>query len=81
MTYRVEDSPVEKVRKTLPNGDGKFIGFDHVYSVLKNVCVNISKEKYGLLSEDHVFFMAVLGCGHEETMKYYMAIAQSRRLV
>jgi len=75
-----QDSPVEKVRKTLPKGDGNWKGFDHVYSKIQTACHNLAKNKYCRCSNEHVYYMAVLGCGNEELMKYEMLILTSRGL-
>ena len=74
--YNVE-SPVEAERKTLPKGDGNWAGFAHVYKTISEAC-----DKMGLSlnrrSDEHVHAMAVLGCGHEETMKYEQMRLKSR---
>jgi hypothetical protein len=65
-----QDSPVESRRKELPRGTGDWPGFDKVYSNIAAGCEAMARTKYVYLSEEHVNAMAVLGCGHEETMKY-----------
>lgn len=72
----IRDSIAEQIRKTLPNGYGSWIGFDHVYNKLKQACYKISNN-YNL-SNEHDYLIAVLGCGHEETMKYEMSLCISR---
>lgn len=64
------DSPTEQVRKTLPKGDGNWPGFEHVYRNIAAACEKMARTKYIYLSEEHITSMAILGCGHEETMKY-----------
>lgn len=74
------DSPVEFERKKLPRGNGDWQGYDHVYHNLQKTCETLAAGKYTYLSADHVFYMAVLGCGDEETMKYYQMVAKNRKL-
>lgn len=66
------DSPVEYVRKQLPRGDGKWAGFEAVYGRLQRAAYRMADEKYMRCGEEHVMLMAILGCGHEETMKAEM---------
>ena len=63
-------SPVEQRRKELPRGNGSWAGFEHVYRNIAKACERMARAKYIYLSEEHINAMAVLGCGHEETMKY-----------
>jgi hypothetical protein len=69
MKPALPDSPVEKRRKELPRGDGSWAGFGQVYTLISNACQKMAETKYIYLSDEHVEAMAVLGCGHEETMK------------
>ena len=64
-------SPTEQVRKNLPRGDGAWPGFDYVYGQLYAACDAMAKSSLHL-SDEHIRAMAVLGCGHEETMKAEM---------
>ncbi len=64
------ESPVEEIRKTLPRGTGDWVGYSHVYRNIAQACELMARKKYIYLSEEHVRTMAILGCGHEETMKY-----------
>lgn len=70
----VRDSASEVERKSLPRGNADWAGWDHVYDELNKACKSLAGDC------DQPFYQGVLGCGHEETMKYYMAIAQSRGL-
>jgi hypothetical protein len=65
-----QESPVEARRKELPRGQGDWVGFSHVYQNLSAGCNAMGRTDYVRLSDEHVNAMAVLGCGHEETMKY-----------
>lgn len=65
-----QDSPVEARRKELPRGKGDWIGWPQVYSNISRGCEAMARTTYVYLSDEHVNAMAVLGCGHEETMKY-----------
>lgn len=68
----VSDSPVEHVRKQLPRGDGEWPGFDVVYYRLKCAAHKIVDAPGMYLSDEHIRLMAIMGCGHEETMKAEM---------
>ena len=68
----MKDSPVEQLRKTLPQGDGQWAGFDHVYTQLQKAANHLAQGAYTRCSEDHVEVMATMGSGHEETMKGLM---------
>lgn len=63
-----QESPVETIRKSLPKGDGKWRGFASVYRRISKACEEMARRGHHL-SEFHVETMAILGCGHEETMK------------
>ena len=67
-----KDSPVEMRRKELPRGDGQWAGFDHVYSLISSACEKMAIGNHTWLSELHIDCMAILGSGHEETMKYHV---------
>lgn len=75
-----QPSPTEKILKDLPKGDCNWPGYDHVRTKLAQACEYLSHNNTGhrastWLGGDHVRLMAVLGCGHEETMKYELARA------
>ena len=70
--HLVGESPVDQVRKQLPHGDGNWPGFDHVWSKLQSAAFKLSD--IANQSDDHIRTMAVLGCGDEETMKYWMGV-------
>lgn len=63
------DSPVEERRKQLPRGDGEWPGYSVVYERIKQGCEALAASKHTHLSGEHVEAMAILGSGHEETMK------------
>lgn len=65
-------SPVEQRRKELPRGNGGWRGYSYVYGRIQAACEAMGRTRYVALSEEHVNAMAVLGSGHEETMKYEM---------
>lgn len=69
-TYQA--SPVDHIRKQLPRGDGEWPGFDAVYHRLQRAAHEMASEPYMHLSDEHVRLMAIMGCGHEETMKAEM---------
>lgn len=69
-----QDSPTEKRRKELPQGDGNWPGADVVYKRLQAAAYHLAKGKHTYLGQDHVETMAVLGCGDEETMKHWMHV-------
>jgi len=68
----VLDSPVDHIRKQLPRGNGDWPGFDVVYYRLKCAAHKMAGEPHMCLSDEHVRLMAIMGCGHEETMKAEM---------
>jgi hypothetical protein len=69
----ITDSPVEKRRKEIENGNGDWSGYDYVYSKIQEGCHKMAKTKYVYLSDDHIDSMADLGSGNEERMKYRLA--------
>lgn len=68
----VLDTPVDHIRKQLPRGDGNWVGFGVVYDRLQSAAHKMASEKYMCCSDEHVTLMAIMGCGHEETMKAEM---------
>lgn len=68
----VLDSPVDHIRKQLPRGNGDWPGFDVVYYRLQCAAYKMAEEPYMRLNDEHVSLMAIMGCGHEETMKAEM---------
>lgn len=63
-------SPVEQRRKELPKGEANWPGYAKVYRTISLACDRMGRMPYIRLSDEHVNAMAILGCGHEETMKY-----------
>jgi hypothetical protein len=63
-------SPVEVRRKQLLRGNGDWAGYATVYRNIASACEIMGRMPYVRLSDEHVNAMAVLGCGHENTMKY-----------
>lgn len=76
-----KESPVESELKTLPRGNGDWPGFDYVYRQIANACDAMGKIPHIALSDEHVHAMAVLGCGHEETMKAEMWRLRNRKFI
>ena len=64
----IKDTPVDARRRELPKGEGDFESFGKVWSNLQKACHEIV-EGGGLLSDIHVETMAIMGNGHEESMK------------
>ena len=75
------DSPVEQRLKELPRGNGDWNGFPAMYALIAKACQEMAKQPYMYLSDEHVNAMAVLGCGHEETMKYELGRLRMRGFV
>ena len=69
---QVSGSPVDHIRNQLPRGDGEWSGFDVVYNRLQRAAHEMASELHVYLSDEHVRLMAIMGCGHEETMKAEM---------
>ncbi len=76
-----KNSPVEMRRSKLPRGNGDWIGYAAVYANIARGCEAMARSKYVYLSAEHVNAMAVLGCGHEETMKYEQMRMRDRRFI
>jgi hypothetical protein len=74
--YKTEDSPVEKRRKELPQGNCDWVGWEYVANNLKNAAQKMALSDYWL-SDWHIETMAVLGCGHEETMKAHQMLLRT----
>ena len=74
-TSMLTPSPVEEVSKTLPQGNGDFPGSDVVWARLNVAAHYLALSAY--LGFDHVKTMAVMGCGHEEIMKYWVSVCMA----
>lgn len=70
MTRITQDSTTEARRKELPRGDGDWPGYAQVYRNIAAGCEKMARTRHVYLSYEHINAMAVLGSGHEETMKY-----------
>lgn len=68
-------SPVEIRQAELPKGNGDWPGFAHVWTKLQEASHYLAQGRQTCLSADHVECMAVMGSGHEETMKHQLSIA------
>lgn len=68
----MRDDPVTVAWRELPHGDGTWPGYDAVYDKISRAADKMSRARYILRSEIHVQTMAILGCGHEETMKAHV---------
>jgi hypothetical protein len=73
-----QDNPTEKLRKTLPKGNGDWPGYNYVWNKLQEAAhfLALNKNRYLYLSNDHVEIMAVMGTGNEELMKGKMLFAR-----
>ena len=71
------DSPVETLRKQLPQGTGEWPGYGQVYRNLADAADAMGQEPYKRCGELHVQTMAVMGTGHEETMKAQQMLLRS----
>lgn len=69
MRTAIIDSPVESLRKTLPQGDANWPSFGHVWSKLQEAAHYLASQRYMRLGDDHIRIMAVMGTGNEELMK------------
>ena len=70
------DSPVEDERKTLPRGSGDWLGYEAVYRNISQACDKMAVSGHRL-TDLHVTSMAILGCGHEETMKLHQILLRT----
>lgn len=65
----ISDSPSEIERKSGPNGDGNWAGYDEVWCKLQYAAHRMASGAT-YLSDFHIETMADMGSGHEERMKY-----------
>jgi hypothetical protein len=72
-----QDSPVETLRKQLPHGNGKWPGWEQVYWNLSLAADAMGMSPHAKGRDLHVRTMAVMGTGHEETMKAHQLILRS----
>jgi hypothetical protein len=63
------DTPVDKLLRTLPRGKADWEGWSVCYTRLQAASDRLASSPNTFLSDDHVEVMAVMVCGHEETMK------------
>lgn len=68
----VQKTRVQEQRELLPRGDGQWAGFSYVYQKINKASEKMGASPRHHLSGDHIKTMAVLGCGHEETMKAHL---------
>lgn len=69
----IADSLTEKRRKELPRGEWiDCRASAAVYRKLSHSATKMGMDKYMRLSDLHVETMAVMGTGHEETMKNHL---------
>lgn len=71
-----QDSPVEQLRKELPRGKADWPTFGHVWSNLQTAAIAMGQSN-SRLNDLHVRTMAVMGTGHEETMKAHQLLLRS----
>ena len=69
---KIQDSPVEKRRKELPKGNCNWNGYDSVYAKLQKAAHKMASNYRTFATDEHIETMAILGCGHEETMKAHL---------
>jgi len=72
----MKESPVTARLRELPRGNGNWRGALEVWQNLQKVAEYLAQGKYTYLAQDHVETMAVLGCGHEETMKGWLLVCR-----
>lgn len=73
----LKDSPVDVRRRELPQGDGNWPGSMKVWENLQKAAHHLAQGKHTHLSYDHVETMAIMGCGHEETMKHWQMVCRN----
>ena len=76
MSRPIADSPTEQLRKQLPRGNWSGPVAELVYRRLANIADQMSRSN-NYLSDWHVETMAVMGTGHEETMKGHLGLLTS----
>lgn len=62
-------TPIEIEARSLPRGAGDWPGYESVYGKLQMAAERMRDQKYWHLASEHIRLMAIIGCGHEETMK------------
>lgn len=77
----IQDSPVERRRKELPRSNGDWKGYAQVYARIAAGCEAMARARYVHLSDEHVNAMAILGSGHEESMKYEQMRMRNRGFI
>ena len=80
-TDLLAESPVEQRRKELLQGDCNWLGYDAVYTNLQKAAEKLSSGKYTRLSGNHIETMAVMACGHEETMKSWQMVCRNNNWI
>lgn len=68
------ESPVSRRLRELPHGNADWPGYATVYRRLQQAAQHLASGTYTRCGHDHVETMAVLGCGHEETMKHWVGV-------
>ena len=74
--WTYQDSPVAARCKELLQGDNSWPGSMAVVKNLQKAAMHLASGKYTWCNNDHIETMAVLGCGHEETMKYWQIVCR-----
>lgn len=69
--YAIQDEVAGELRE-LPKGDCEWPGYSSVYNRLQAIAYRIATAPHCRFSDEHIHTMAVLGCGHEETMKGWL---------
>lgn len=74
-------TPIEIVQKTMPRGNADWEGWAYVYSKLQQAANYLGSSKHTNGNDEHVYLMAAMVCGHEETMKSAMWNARNNKWI
>ena len=74
-------TPIDKCLLTMPRGDAKWQGWEYVYSKLQLAANYLGSSEHTNGSFDHVYLMAAMVCGHEETMKTALLNARDNKWI
>lgn len=73
----IQDSPVVTLQKQLPRGNAQWPGWEQVYWNLSLAADEMGRRRETRGNDFHVRTMAVMGTGHEETMKAHQLLLRS----
>lgn len=73
VTYEYQNE-IDKILRDLPKGNWDWPGADVVNKRLQEAATYFATGKHTHSCPDHLYTMAILGSGDEETCKYWVAV-------